>query len=75
MFGLIILLIIAYFIYKESYSGGLFGGHHTAHTRNPLDILDERYARGEINREEYFERKAGLSGRKQTVSLEKANQE
>ncbi|WP_242847170.1 SHOCT domain-containing protein [Desulfosporosinus acididurans] len=74
MFGLIILLIIAYFIYKESHSGEWFGGH-PAHTRNPLDILDERYARGEISREEYFERKAGLSGRKQTVSLEKTNQE
>lgn len=31
--------------------------------RSPgLDALDERYARGEINRDEYLEKKRGMTG-------------
>ena len=30
--------------------------------RTPLEILDERYARGEIGREEYLSRRADLKG-------------
>lgn len=33
------------------------------HDRGALGILDDRYARGEINREEYEARKATLRGR------------
>lgn len=31
--------------------------------KKAMDILDERYARGEINKEEYLEKKKDLSGR------------
>lgn len=32
-------------------------------TRSPLDILDERFARGEIDVEEYRSRQAALTGK------------
>lgn len=35
-----------------------------AAVRNPMDILDERFARGEIENEEYEARKAALKGTK-----------
>ncbi len=42
----------------------LGGGHGPAHTatpgRAPLDILKERFARGEIDKEEYEERRRVL---------------
>lgn len=45
--------------------------HNQSHTSNVLDILNERYARGEIDREEYLERKGVLTGQKQPISLHK----
>jgi putative membrane protein len=30
--------------------------------RTPLDILEERYARGEIDREDYLQRRKDLGG-------------
>lgn len=35
-------------------------GHHYSGTTNALDILNERYARGEINQVEYEERRRVL---------------
>ncbi|WP_407313353.1 SHOCT domain-containing protein [Desulfosporosinus sp. SB140] len=71
MLALIILVIVAYYAFNSSHSGGSCFKGHLAHGHIPLDILDERYARGEINREEYMERKLELSGQKQLVSLKK----
>jgi uncharacterized membrane protein len=36
-------------------------GHRQSHNSGPLDILNERYARGEINHAEYEERRRVLS--------------
>lgn len=41
--------------------GGTFGTIHPP--RTPRDVLDERYARGEIDREEYQRRRDDLSGK------------
>ncbi|MFO7977185.1 MAG: SHOCT domain-containing protein [Bacteroidales bacterium] len=56
--GLIFLVIIFWFIVRtasqRNQSSGSSGG------RNALDILKERYARGEIDKEEYESRKRDL---------------
>jgi putative membrane protein len=37
--------------------------HHAMPSRSPgLDVLEERYARGEINRDEYLEKKKDIGG-------------
>jgi len=39
------------------------GGHQLPSRRSPgLDVLEERYARGEINREEYLQKKRDITG-------------
>ncbi|WP_454642861.1 SHOCT domain-containing protein [Bradyrhizobium liaoningense] len=39
------------------------GGHQFSARRSPgLQVLEERYARGEINRDEYLQKKQDISG-------------
>ncbi len=72
MFGLILLVIVAYYVYNSSHVGGSCCTKHQFQAHTPTDILNDRYARGEINREEYFERKQELSGQKSTtISIKK----
>lgn len=73
MLGLIILAIVVYYIFNSSHQVGSCW-NHPSHTNTSMDILDERYARGEINREEYLERKQELTGQKRPVSLKKNNE-
>lgn len=63
MLGLIIIIIIVYYIFRSPYFKDLKGGRQGAagSSARALDILDERYARGEISREEYLERKQELT--------------
>ena len=61
MFGLILLVFIAYYMFGTSNSGESRYLDTQYHKKNtPLDIVNERYARGEIQREEYLERKQEL---------------
>jgi len=71
MFGIIILAIFAYYMFNSSKDGGACCRNHQAQEYSSLDILNDRYARGEINREEYLERKQELSGQKRLISIKK----
>lgn len=72
MIGLIILAIFAFYMFNSSNSSGTWCNmNYQSQPKAALDILNERYARGEIDREDYLERKQELSGQKQTVSIKK----
>jgi putative membrane protein len=70
MFGLIILVFVAFYMFNSN-AGGSCCTNHQSQVHTPMDILNDRYARGEINREEYLEREQELSGQKQTISIKK----
>jgi len=46
---------VMFFVHKA------YGNRHKPGTQDPLDVLKVRFARGEINREEYEERRAVLA--------------
>jgi len=71
MFGLIILVIIAFYMSNSSNAGRSCCTNQESQVHTPIDILNERYARGEINQEDYLERKQELSGIKPTISIKK----
>lgn len=58
MFGLIILIIALVFLSRRQDFTGMVAGTNTR--RDPLDILRERYAKGEISDDEFRERKQAL---------------
>jgi len=62
MFGFVILIFVAYYMFNSSNAGGSYSTNHQSQVHTPMDILNDRYARGEINREEYLERKQEMSG-------------
>jgi putative membrane protein len=55
--GLIIVAII-FVVRRALWSDVWPAGHHRA----GLEVLEQRYARGEINREEYLQKKSDISG-------------
>lgn len=57
--GAIVVLIV---LLVRSASGSDASSRIPGHKRSPLDILDERYARGEIDRDEYHQRRQDLGG-------------
>ena len=71
MIGLILLVFIVYYLLNSSNSRGLCCKDYQSQTDTPLDILNERYARGNIDREDYLERKQELSRKKQDISIKK----
>src|SRR3990167_2500392 len=57
--GLVIWGIIS--LVRGSLGGGHMGGHgHGVHEKSPLEILKERYAKGEIDKKEFEEKKKDL---------------
>jgi putative membrane protein len=64
LFTLFIIVLIFSLIFRRRY---YFYGHpywwgHPANRTDALSILEGRYARGEIQREEYLEKKKDLGG-------------
>jgi len=62
--GLILLLVLIYFIYKGVSQNARFGSHDSSLNESPLETLQKRYVNGEIGKEEYMEKKDILKGGK-----------
>lgn len=71
IFGFIILIFVAFYMFNSSNVRGSCCTGHQSPVNTPINILNDRYVRGEINREGYIERKQELSGQKQTISIKK----
>ena len=60
---IVILIAIVALVVWLVRSLGVGGGHQLPPRRSPgLDVLEERYARGEINRDEYLQKKRDMGG-------------
>ncbi|HZP10609.1 SHOCT domain-containing protein [Methyloceanibacter sp.] len=59
IFWLLILAVIIAVVVWVSRSQSLAGGERRS---GGLDVLEQRYARGEISREEYLEKKRDIAG-------------
>ena len=57
-----ILLILGIVVLAKWLFGGGFAGNGRASRKGALEILEERYARGEINRDEFDSKKRDLNG-------------
>jgi putative membrane protein len=55
------VLMIAVIVFLVRWLGGGSGGR-SASTRTARDVLDERYAHGEIDRKEYLQRQKDIAG-------------
>jgi putative membrane protein len=54
-------MMILCFIMMRGHMGGSMGGHRSRHTaESAREILDRRYALGEISKEEYEEKKRDI---------------
>ena len=51
---------VIWFVRSPSYAGA--GQPHLPRRSSGLDILEERYARGEINRDEFLQKKNEIAG-------------
>lgn len=60
MFGFVFLLIVLFYLLSTNSAKGSSFVNRQYNSASPLDILNERYARGEINTEEYLEKKKVL---------------
>ena len=62
MMLLFLAVIVAVVVLLVRWIGGVGGGAHAPRAASDArDLLDERYAKGEIEREEYLQRKKDLS--------------
>ena len=57
--GLILIAIVAYFLIKH-FDENRDSSNNSRGRKDPIDILDERYAKGEIDDEEYTRRRKTL---------------
>jgi putative membrane protein len=69
-FGMIIWIVVlitvvalVVWLVRSLAGGGMQNMHHLPPRRSSgLDVLEERYARGEINRDEYLQKKKDIGG-------------
>ena len=54
---LIVLIVIAYFVYKLIKSEKILAPRKSESSKTAEDILNERYAKGEVTREQYMQMK------------------
>jgi len=57
---IIILVMVVYLIFKATHSKNLDYAHNNVSLSKAMIILDERFAKGEINEEEYLAKKNQL---------------
>jgi len=57
--GLILLLVVLYLVFRKSGVSTSFNSE----SESPLEVLQKRYINGEIDKEEYLEKKDILKGR------------
>jgi putative membrane protein len=60
LFTLLIVFLVISLIFRRRYY--YYGYHPWSSRSQALDVLEGRYARGEIPREEYLEKKRDLGG-------------
>lgn len=61
--GLIVLLLIGYVIWRAVGWGSSCGGGHTGrYSSDAMEILHQRYARGEISKEQFEQMKKDIVG-------------
>jgi putative membrane protein len=61
--GLIVLLVIGYFIWRSVNWGSCDSEGHTGHySSNAMEIVQQRYARGEISKEQFEQMKKDIVG-------------
>jgi len=53
-----VVLVLGVFLYNGR------NKQNSVQRENPMDILDNRFAKGEISKEEYEERKQGINSKK-----------
>lgn len=53
-----VVLVLGVFLYNGR------NKQNSVQRENPMDILDNRFAKGEISKEEYEERKQGIKSKK-----------
>jgi len=61
LFWIIIIVLIVWLVMSKVNRSQKNSGYGSA-KESPLDILKNRYAKGEINKEEYNEKKKDLTG-------------
>jgi putative membrane protein len=59
----VLILIVALIVWLVRPSSHASVAYRTEQRRSPgLDVLEERYARGEINRDEYLQKRRDIAG-------------
>ena len=57
--GILVLLLLV--LVRSAFGAGMHGSH--GRSRSPsLEVLEERYAKGEMQRDEYLQKKHDLGG-------------